>query len=104
MKSGPKNITLYSKIIEQSIITTHNLLSEKDKRIYLAVEAIKLPHGGVTYLSGLVGCSRNTIKEGLKELKDPDKTPQYRIRKKGRGRILDDYKKNIFDIRYFFCH
>jgi len=99
MKPGPKRIKPYSKTIEQSIISTYKLLSEKDKRIYLGVEAIKLPQGGLTYLSTLVGCSRNTIKEGLKELKEPNKMAQQGIRKKGGGRkLMTETKPHINDI------
>ena len=47
MKPGPKKITPYSQLIEQHIIKTYKLLSERDKRLYIAVEAIKLPQGGV---------------------------------------------------------
>ena len=86
MKPGPKKITPYSQLIEQHIIKTYKLLSEKDKRLYIAVEAIKLPHGGIVYLSTLVGCSRNVIYEGLKDLEGTEVLPENQIRKKGGGR------------------
>jgi len=88
MKPGPKRINPYNKIIEGHIITTYNLLSEKDKRLYLAVEAVKLPQGGISYLSMLLKCSRVTIKKGLEELKNPEVLPDSRIRIKGGGRKL----------------
>ena len=44
-------------------------LSEKDKRHYAAIEAYKLGHGGITYISKLFNCSRQTIHEGISELK-----------------------------------
>jgi len=28
----------------------YNTLSEKDKRLYAAIEAIKIGHGGITYI------------------------------------------------------
>ncbi len=86
MKPGPKRITPYSNIVEQHIKTTYDLLSEKDKRIYIATEAAKLPKGGISYLSGLVKCSRTIIHAGLKQLKTPQDLPKGRIRKKGGGR------------------
>ena len=47
----------------------YNSLSEKDKCHYAALEAIKLGHGGVTYLAHLLGCSRSTIQAGMEEFK-----------------------------------
>jgi len=44
-------------------------LSEKDKRLYAAVEAAKLGHGGISYISELFYCCRQTIATGLEELK-----------------------------------
>ena len=43
-------------------------LSEKDRRHYAAVEAKKLGHGGIEYISKLFGISVKTIGRGLKEL------------------------------------
>lgn len=61
-------------------------LSEKDKRLYAAVEALKLPHGGIRYISELLGCDRKTIQRGIKELKNPRMIQKKQIRKKGGGR------------------
>ena len=47
----------------------YETLSEKDRRHYAAVEAAKLGHGGITYISDLFGCSRQTVAAGLEELK-----------------------------------
>jgi hypothetical protein len=46
----------------------YSRLSEKDRRHYAAVEAIKLGHGGVTYISRVLAVDRNTIIQGKKEL------------------------------------
>ena len=40
-KPGPKKITPYSNTVEQHIKTTYDLLSEKERRIYVATEAEK---------------------------------------------------------------
>jgi hypothetical protein len=88
MKPGPKKIRPYSEEVERHILTTYNLLSEKDRRLYLAVEAVKLPKGGISYLSRLVNCSRTIIHDGLKELNDPELLPRSSIRNKGGGRKL----------------
>ena len=46
----------------------YDRLSEKDKRLYAGVEALKLPYGGVSYVAELFGCSRNTVMRGIIEL------------------------------------
>jgi hypothetical protein len=65
-----------------------NTLSEKDRRRYAAVEAQKLGHGGISYISGVLGCSRTTIYEGLAELDAlcVDSDYDSRIRREGGGR------------------
>ncbi|MCP4751454.1 MAG: ISAzo13 family transposase, partial [Proteobacteria bacterium] len=49
-------------------------------------EAIKLPHGGTSYIASLFGCARKTIAQGIKELDNPEQIEKERIRKKGGGR------------------
>ena len=61
-------------------------LSEKDKRLYAAVEALKLPHGGIRYISELLECDRKTIQRGIKELKKPRMIQKKGVRGKGGGR------------------
>jgi hypothetical protein len=61
-------------------------LSEKDRRLYAAVEALKLPHGGIRYISELLECDRKNILHGIKELKNPRMIQKKGIRKKGGGR------------------
>jgi hypothetical protein len=46
----------------------YSRLSEKDRRHYAAVEAIKLGHGGTTYISRILAVDRNTVIQGKKEL------------------------------------
>ncbi len=46
----------------------HNF-SEKEKRNYASIEAIKLGHGGIKYISELFGLSTKTISSGISELK-----------------------------------
>ena len=50
----------------------YNSLSEKDKRRYAAIEAQKLGWGGISYIIKLLGCTRNTIVRGIKELEELD--------------------------------
>ena len=85
-KPGPKPFLPYTSDIENFIKETYSQLSEREKRTYAAVEALKLPRGGKSYISKLIGCSRNTIMKGIEELKKTVEKPQNRIRGKGGGR------------------
>ena len=59
----------YTKKIEENMNHFYESLSEKDRRHYAAIEAEKYGHGGVTYIAGLFNCSRQTIYDGIEELK-----------------------------------
>lgn len=87
-KPGPKPISPYSKDTEELIKDTYLQLSEKDRRIYAAIEALKLPRGGKSYIVGLLGCSKNTIKRGIDELTKTELRSEIenRIRRRGSGR------------------
>jgi hypothetical protein len=78
----------YSDEIEQAMKKFYQTLSEKDKRRYAAVEALKLGHGGMVYLADVLGCHRSTINTGMAELKTlaEDRGDAQRIRKPGGGR------------------
>lgn len=58
----------YKKVVEEGMMNFYDSLSEKDKRRYAAVEVLKLPHGGIKYISDLLGCSFKTIQQGLSDL------------------------------------
>ena len=59
-------------------------LSEKDRRRYAGIEALKLGAGGRNYSARVLGCSRRTVSQGAKEVSG---LPQdRRIRKPGGGR------------------
>ena len=58
----------YSPKVEQSMKTMYHSLREKDQRRYAAVEAAKLGHGGIDYISKLLGCDPKTIHQGLVDL------------------------------------
>jgi len=60
-------------------------LSEKDRRRYAAVEAAKLGHGGIEYVSRILVCDPKTIGQGLVDLQEPEDPAGDRIRKKGVG-------------------
>lgn len=81
-------MTPYPAVTEQLMKRFFNTLSEKDKRRYAAIEAQKLGHGGISYIAGVLGCSRTTIHEGLTELETLSKEGSYerRQRQEGGGR------------------
>lgn len=61
------------------------LLNERQKRLFLASEALSYGHGGISLISRISGASRNTIKAGIKEHKTGADTDNY-ARKQGGGR------------------
>ena len=69
--------------VERKMKRFFDWLSEKDRRRYAAVEAAKLGHGGVEYVARILGCDPKTIREGLKELEEPEDAAAGRVRKKG---------------------
>ena len=79
----------YPAEVEQAMKVMYRSLWENDRRRYAAVEAAKLPHGGVDYIAGLLGCDPKTIRRGQQDLEilqtQPlqDVTPSERVRKKG---------------------
>ena len=61
-------MTPYPTQLEQKMKKFYETLSEKDKRRYAGVEAMKFGRGGVAYITRVLGCSRKTVLKGLKEL------------------------------------
>ena len=76
----------YSKEIEVQMQELHGRLPEKSRRLYAGVEALKLPHGGVSYIARLFGCSRDTVLRGIKELSEAETLSGNNTRKPGGGR------------------
>ena len=58
-------------------------LNERDKRRYAAVEAAKLGHSGLTYISQPLNCDPKTVQVGLLEIENNDDLETNRQRKKG---------------------
>lgn len=77
----------YDADTEMAMKKFYDSLSEKDKRRYGGVEALKLGHGGQKYIAKVLGCSRGTVKKGACEVSDlPAKEVDKRIRQAGGGR------------------
>ena len=76
----------YPGPIEAQMQRYYQSLSEKDRRRYAAIEAVKLGYGGQVYIRRLFGCHHETLALGLAELEDKTALEQERIRQVGGGR------------------
>lgn len=76
----------YPAEIEQTMRRFYQCLSEKDRRRYAAVEALKLGWGGKSYISQLFECDDEAMQLGLVELEDETALNMSRIRRPGGGR------------------
>jgi len=76
----------YNSHIEQLLQRYYQSLSEKDRRRYAAIEALKLGYGGISYMVHLLGCHAHTIRRGMKELSNEQAMNSERIRQPGGGR------------------
>jgi len=64
----------------------YNNLSEKDKRLFAGIEAMKIGYSGVSVISKKWNIHKHTVRAGKKELLSEELTPHTVIRKKGGGR------------------
>jgi hypothetical protein len=83
----------YSPDIEQLLRQYYQSLSEKDRRRFAALEALKLGHGGIRSIAQVLACDPHTVKDGMRELKQlPDDPVGSRVRKPGGGRKKTEVK------------
>ncbi|MFQ5632265.1 MAG: ISAzo13 family transposase [bacterium] len=72
------------------------MLDEKNKRLYVAIEAIKVGRGGISYIADVVDCNRKTIARGIRELQSLTDEDEKRVRAPGGGRkSYDEIHENI---------
>jgi len=89
----------YNEELEEQMLYVYLSLNEKDRRHYAAIESIKLGYGGTTYISEIFSCNRNTISDGIKEIKNNTFLPENEVRSEGAGRIATEKKiPNINEI------
>lgn len=81
--------------IDKYILLFFNNLSEKDKRAFAALEAMRIGYYGVSEISTRFNIHKHTIRKGKEELLSENLLPSDQIRHKGGGR-----KKNTHVIRY----
>ena len=73
----------FSEETEQRMRDLFESLNERDRRRYAGLEAYRLGHGGISYISEILGCDRKTVSKGIDELLDPPDLDPSRVRKKG---------------------
>lgn len=74
----------YSADVEAAMRHMYASLNERHRRLYAAGEALKLGHGGITFIATLFECHRKTIQRGLIELRNAEPAlPARQARKKG---------------------
>lgn len=84
MTKKTRHIT-YSDDMKRTMIAFYETLSEKDRRRYAAIEAMKLGYGGQKYICDILGCNPDTVKSGVEELTNGLLT-EDRIRRPGGGK------------------
>ena len=75
--------TRYDETVENSMRMFYGSLGERERRHYAAIEAVKLGHGGITYISDVLSCSERTVRRGLDELGQSSHHLPGMSRKKG---------------------
>ncbi len=76
----------YDDAVEDRMVMFYDSLSEKDKRRYAAIEVLKLPYGGWSYIHNILNCSDPTIDAGIEDLKRDEILDCSQVRKPGGGR------------------
>jgi hypothetical protein len=77
----------YEPRVEDRMRALERTFSEKDRRHFAALEAVRLGHGGIEYIAQVLGCSTRTIERGIEELDQlPDDPAAGRVRRPGGGR------------------
>jgi len=63
-----KEKRFYSRETEETMRSFYNSLNEKDRRRYAGLEALKIGHGGRSYIAEVLECSRRTVSKGASEV------------------------------------
>ena len=72
--------------IRQKFVNIAQDLDERGRRRWAASEALSLGRGGITAVAAATGISDRTIRNGIRELNDPNPLPPDRQRRHGSGR------------------
>lgn len=71
--------------LKAAIVLFFSLLDEKQRRVYAALESLKLGHGGDRQIADILGLDAGTVARGRRELLEGTVEPG-RVRKPGAGR------------------
>ena len=72
--------------IKQRFAALRGVLDERSRRLVVAAESKAIGRGGISAVSRATGVSRQVIRQGVAELKQPAVRPSGRIRRPGGGR------------------
>ena len=72
----------YPSLVKKRMKSFYLSLNERDRRRYAAIEALKLGHGGIGYISQVLRCDQKTIGNGIAEM-ESENLPTDKQRKKG---------------------
>lgn len=78
-------LVYYSKETKEFMRNLYKSLPERERRLYAAVEALKLEQGGQKYISEILGCATHTISKGIEELYSGSDVPEGYSRKRTAG-------------------
>jgi len=91
----------YDTQYEQMMRRLYESLSEKDRRRYAGIEALKLGSGGRNYIARVLGCSRRTVSKGSREVSGlSGHEVDQRIRQPGGGRKTYNYHWVEIDAKF----
>ena len=77
----------YPPEVEEGMHRLYHSLNEKDRRRFAGWEALRYGPGGRSYIARVLGCSRNSVSKGAREVSGlPTGEVEQRIRAKGGGR------------------
>ena len=76
-------LTTFSEETEQDMWAFYRTLNERDRRRSAGLEAKKIGHGRISYISEVLGCDRKTVSKGIDEILDPPDLDRARVRQKG---------------------
>ncbi len=73
-------------------------LNEKDRRLFAGFEALQVGYGGRNYIAKILGCSRNTVSKGAREVSGwSTKEVEQQIRAKAGG--VTRFHSDVFENR-----
>ena len=88
----------YPEEVEELMIKYYKSLSEKDRRHYAALEAIKLGRGGTNYISRVLRLDKKILIKAKEELMSPAllaQIPPGKQRRPGGGRKKNETREAI---------